>query len=224
MDFPLQSAVSTALRDPGTGELMKIYECIANDFQYPDPKNLVVFPDNHDMTRFFVQVNRDYDLLKMGIGYFLTTRGIPQIYYGTEIAMNHTGTHDSEFRKPFPGGWEGDPVNGFTGTGLTDPEKDIQQFTRKLLNWRKEKAVIHTGELKHFLPFDGLYLFFRYNDKEKVMVVLNKNPQETLLKTERLAEMLNGCSSAKEVISGKSFTDLKQITLPGKSISILELQ
>ncbi len=224
MDFPLQSAVSTALRDPGTGELMKIYECIANDFQYPDPKNLVVFPDNHDMTRFFVQVNRDYDLLKMGIGYFLTTRGIPQIYYGTEIAMNHTGTHDSEFRKPFPGGWDGDPVNGFTGKGLTDPEKDIQQFTRKLLNWRKEKAVIHTGELKHFLPFDGLYLFFRYNDKEKVMVVLNKNPQETLLKTERLAEMLNGCTKAQEVISGKSFTDLKQITLPGKSISILELQ
>ncbi len=223
MDFPLQSAVSTALRDPGTGELMKIYECIANDFQYPDPKNLVVFPDNHDMTRFFVQVNRDYDLLKMGIGIFLTTRGIPQIYYGTEIAMNHTGTHDSEFRKPFPGGWEGDQVNGFTGTGLTNSEKDIQQFTRKLLNWRKNKAVIHTGALKHFLPFDGLYVYFRYNDKEKVMVVLNKNQQETLLNTERLSEMLTGCRNAREVITGNTFGDLTKISLPAKSLSIFEL-
>ncbi len=223
MDFPLQNAVSTALRDPGTGELMKIYECLANDFQYPDPKNMVVFPDNHDMTRFFVQVNRNYDLLKMGIGYFLTTRGIPQIYYGTEIAMNHTGTHDSEFRKPFPGGWAGDTVNAFTGDGLSPKEKEIQQFLQKLLNWRKEKEVIHTGKLRHFLPFDGCYVFFRYNDREKVMVVLNKNTQETELSTARLAEMLNGCSSAREVISGKEITSLSSLKLPPTSISIFEL-
>ncbi len=224
MDFPLQNAVSTALRDPGTGELYKIYECLANDFQYPEPENLVVFPDNHDMTRFFVQVNRDYNLLKMGIGYFLTTRGIPQIYYGTEIAMNHTGTHDSEFRKPFPGGWAGDPVNGFTGEGLSAQEKDIQQFVRKMLNWRKEKAVIHTGEMRHFLPFDGLYLFFRYSEKEKVMVVLNKNGEETLLNTGRLAEMLNGYTGATEILTGKNYDDLTGIRLPGKSISVFELR
>lgn len=224
MDFPLQNAVSTALRDPGTGELMKIYECLANDFQFPEPKNLVVFPDNHDMTRFFVQVNRNYDLLKMGIGYFLTTRGIPQIYYGTEIAMNHTGTHDSEFRKPFPGGWAGDTVNAFTGAGLSPKEKEIQQFSQKLLNWRKGKEVIHTGELRHFLPYDGCYVFFRYNDREKVMVVLNKNTQETELATARLAEMLHGCTSAHEVISGKEITSLSSLKLPPTSISIFELK
>ncbi len=224
MDFPLQNAVSTALRDPGTGELMKIYECLANDFQYPDPGNLVVFPDNHDMTRFFVQVNRDVSLFKMGIGFFLTTRGIPQIYYGSEIMMNHTGTHDSEYRKPFPGGWDGDPINGFTGLGLTAQEKEIQQFTQKLLNWRKGKEVIHSGKMTHFVPFDGCYVFFRYNDHEKVMVVLNKNSQETALKTDRLAEMLTGCSGAREVISGKEVTSLSSLTLPPKSISIFELK
>ncbi len=224
MDFPLQSAVSNALRDPGTGELMKIYECLANDFQYPDPQNLVVFPDNHDMTRFYVQVNRDVELFKMGIGFFLTTRGIPQIYYGSEIMMNHTGTHDSEFRKPFPGGWAGDPVNGFTGQGLSASEKEVQLFIKKMLTWRKEKEVIHTGKLRHFLPFDGLYIFFRYNEKEKVMVVLNKNKEEILLKTGRLAEMLSGCTGATEIITGKNYPDLTAIQLPGKSISVFELR
>ena len=79
MDFPLQNAVSSALREEGNGSLMKIYECLANDFQYPDPQNLVIFPDNHDISRFFVQVNNNIDLFKMGIGFFLTTRGIPQL-------------------------------------------------------------------------------------------------------------------------------------------------
>jgi glycosidase len=224
MDFPLQSAVSTALRDPGTGDLMKIYECLANDFQYPDPQNLVVFPDNHDMTRFFVQVNRNAELFKMGIGFFLTTRGIPQIYYGSEIMMNHTGTHDSEFRKPFPGGWPGDAINGFTGQGLSDSEKEVQQFTRKLLNWRKGKEVIHTGQTRHFLPWEGCYVFFRYNDQEKVMVVLNKNPRQTELNTGRLAEMMKGCTSAREVITGKEISSLTSLTLPPQSISIFELR
>lgn len=224
MDFPLQSAVSSALREEGTGGLIRIYECLANDFQYPDPGNLVIFPDNHDMPRFFVQVNRDVDFFKTGVGIFLTTRGIPQLYYGTEILMNHPGTNDSEFRKDFPGGWTGDPVNGFTGAGLSAQEKSTQEFVRRLLNWRKNKEVIHSGQLRHFLPFDGFYVYFRYNDKEKVMAVVSKNLQETTLQTGRLAEMLNGCNYATEIITGKVFNDLSQIKIPAKSISIFELK
>ncbi len=203
---------------------MKIYECLANDFQFPYPQNLVVFPDNHDMPRFFVQVNNDIDLFKMGVAFFLTTRGIPQLFYGTEVMMKHTGTHDSEYRKDFPGGWAGDEKNGFTGQGLTAQEKDVQDFIRKLLLWRKNKEVIHSGKLLHFIPFDGLYVFFRYNENEKVMVVLNKNLQETPLKTDRLAEILNGCNTATEVITGKKTNDLSQIKLPPKSVSIFEMK
>ncbi len=224
MDFPLQNAVSSALRGEGTGGLIKIYECLANDFQFPYPQNLVVFPDNHDMPRFFVQVNNDIDLFKMGVAFFLTTRGIPQLFYGTEVMMKHTGTHDSEYRKDFPGGWAGDEKNGFTGQGLTAQEKDVQDFIRKLLLWRKNKEVIHSGKLIHFIPFDGLYVFFRYNENEKVMVVLNKNLQETPLKTDRLAEILNGCNTATEVITGKKTNDLSQIKLPPKSVSIFEMK
>ncbi len=224
MDFPLQNAVSSALREEGTGSLYKIYDCIANDFQFPHPENLVVFPDNHDMPRFFVQVNYDPELFKMGVGYMLTTRGTPQLFYGTEILMKHTGTHDSEYRKDFPGGWAGDVISGFTGNGLTDQEKDAQDFIRKLLLWRKNKVVIHTGKLIHFVPFDGIYVFFRTNDQEKVMVVLNKNPQESQLNTSRLAEMLDGCSGATEIVTGKKWNDLAHLTLPAKSIRIFELE
>jgi len=224
MDFPLQNAVSSALREEGKEGLYKIYECIANDFQYPAPENLVVFPDNHDMPRFFVQVNRDLNLFKMGIAYFLTTRGIPQIFYGTELLMQHTGTHDSEYRKDFPGGWPGDEKNGFTGKGLTSEENEARDFIRKLLLWRKEKEVIHTGKLIHFIPFDGIYVYFRYNDKEKIMVVLNKNQESKLLDTGRLHEMLKGCSFAEEIISGKTTNDLSVLNLPAKSVSIFELK
>jgi neopullulanase len=224
MDFPLQNAVSSALREEGPGGLTRIYDCLANDFQYPSPQNLVIFPDNHDMARFFVQVNNDPDLFKMGIAFFLTTRGIPQLYYGTEIMMRHTGTHDSEFRKDFPGGWANDEKNAFTGVGLSDQEKEMQSFVKKLLLWRKGKQVIPTGKLLHFVPFDGMYVFFRYNDKEKVMVVMNKNPQEKQLKTDRLSEMLNGCSTATDVVSGKTWNDFSNLVIPPKTTLILELK
>jgi glycosidase len=138
--------------------------------------------------------------------------------------MKHTGTHDSEYRKDFPGGWANDEKNGFTGAGLTVQEKEMQEFVRKLLLWRKDKEVIHTGKLLHFVPFDGMYVFFRYNDKEKVMVVLNKNGKETLLKTDRLVEMLHGCSSASDIISGKTWNDLSNLVIPPRSVSVFELK
>lgn len=224
MDFPLQDAVSRGLRQEGTGGLNIIYDALAMDFQYPDPLNLVIFPDNHDMSRFYMQMNQDFDLFKMGIAYFLTTRGIPQIFYGTEVLLTHPGDDHGDIRKDFPGGWKGDKINGFTGQGLSDKEKEAQEFIRKLLHWRKNKEVIHTGKTTHFIPFGGMYVYFRHNDNEMVMVVLNKNSAETTLKTERLAEMLKNKSSAREVITGKSFTNLSELRIPGRSVSVFELK
>ena len=130
--------------DLGAGKLL------ANDFLYPDPFNLVVFPDNHDMSRFYMQVGMDQDLYKLGITYILTTRGIPQIFYGSEILMTHTESNShGDIRKDFPGGWEGDRVNGFTGENLTEDEKAMQAFFRKLLHWRKDNLLVQKGKLIH---------------------------------------------------------------------------
>ncbi len=226
MDFPLQDAVSKGLNEEeswGDG-LVKIYESIANDFLYPDAENLVVFPDNHDMPRFYVQVNEDIDLLKIGLAYFLTTRGIPQIYYGTEVLMTHPDGDHGKIRADFPGGWEGDKINAFSGEGLTDSQKYIQKYISKIQNWRKSKDVIHHGKLVHFVPEDGIYTYFRYNDNEAVMVILNKNETDKVLTTDRFKEIVAGFKSGNDIISSTQINDISEINVPAKSAMIIELK
>lgn len=226
MDFPLQNAVSLALSNDetwGTGWI-QLYEALANDFLYPDAGNLVIFPDNHDMSRFFVQVGEDVDLLKLGVAFFLTTRGIPQIYYGTEVLMRHDGSEHGNIRADFPGGWDGDKINAFTGEGLTDQQKEMQTFVSTIQNWRKNKPVIHSGKLMHFAPENGIYVYFRYNENENIMVILNKNDMEKTLSTNRFSEMTNGYKSGMEIISGKNITDISEIIIEPKSAMIIELQ
>ena len=177
------------------------------------------------MSRFYMQVGMDVDLFKTGIVYILTTRGIPQIFYGTEILMIHTESNShGAIRKDFPGGWEGDEINAFTAKGLSKEEIRIQSFFRKLLNWRKENPVIHTGKLTHFVPENGVYVYFRHNDNKKVMVVLNKNKNDHALSLERFNEMTGKISEGKDVLSGKVYNLESEIVLPALTPLILELQ
>lgn len=227
MDFPMNNSLHQAMREEeqwGQG-LVKLYENLGNDYLYPDPNNLVIFPDNHDMSRIFTQVNEDYDLFQMAIAYILTTRGIPQIYYGTEILMSNKGTEShGVIRSDFPGGWEGDSVNAFTGVGLTDQQKEAQQFIKKLALWRKDKKSIHEGELMHYIPKEGTYVYFRYLDDEKIMVILNKNMQSIDLSMERYKNSIGNNIRGHEVITGKSFDLSNSINLEPRSVMVLELR
>ena len=225
MDFPLNEAVIRSLKDTDAGRLFLLYETLGNDFQFPHPEKLVVFPDNHDMSRFYTQVGENFDLLKMGITYYLTTRGIPQIFYGTEILMSNPGTEEHGIiRSDFPGGWAGDKVNALTGAGLTAQQKQAQEFFTKILNWRKTSKAVHSGSLKHFSPNDGVYVYFRTHEKETVMVVLNKNKEEKTIATDRFSEAMGNRSSGREVISGMNITDLKNLKIPGQSAMVIELK
>lgn len=227
MDFPLNNAVVQGLKNPETwgGGLVTLYEALANDFLYPNPGDLVIFPDNHDMSRFYTQLGENADLLKMGLAYYATTRGIPQIFYGTEILMSNPGTEEhGVIRSDFPGGWAGDQVNAFTGAGLSAKQKDAQDYFRKVLNWRKTNPVVHSGALKHFAPENGIYVYFRYNESGKVMVVLNKNQEAKTLDTTRFSEVMAACTSGKEIISEKNITDIKTLNVPAMSAMIIELK
>jgi len=225
MDFPLNNAVIQGLKDQNKDGFFQMYDALANDFLYPNPENLVIFPDNHDMSRFYTQLGENFDLLKMGIAYYATTRGIPQLFYGTEILMSNKGTEEHGIiRSDFPGGWNGDSINVFTGAGLSDQQKQAQEYISKVLNWRKTNSVVHKGELKHFAPNDGIYAYFRYNQSGKVMVVLNKNAQEKSLDTSRFSEVMNNCTSGKEIISGTTISDLKTLKIAGMSAMIIELK
>ncbi len=226
MDFPLQMSVSKALTEKETWSdgFIKLYEMLANDFLYPDPNRLVIFPDNHDMDRFFTQVNEDPELFKLGMAFFLTTRGIPQIYYGTEILMKNSmrGNHGN-IRSDFPGGWTGDAVNGFTGTGLSASQSDAQKFIKQMLNWRKKTEVIHSGRLMHYSPANGAYVYFRYSKDQKVMVVLNKSDIPLTLDARNYPEMLAPGCTFRNVLSGSEFSSEK-IQVPAKTPLILEVR
>ncbi|MEE4116547.1 MAG: glycoside hydrolase family 13 protein [Marinilabiliaceae bacterium] len=227
MDFPLQSAVSEGLKEEEsfTTGLIRIYDMLANDLLYPDPSNLVIFPDNHDMARFFMQLDMDVDLYRNGITFFLTTRGVPQIFYGSEILMTHTGGNDhGNIRKDFPGGWESDKIDGFTGAGLMEDQAEVQNFFWTLLNWRKDREVIHSGQLMHYAPVDGVYVYFRYNNNDKVMVILNKNKDKYVLDLGRFTEMLKGVKEGKEIISGKELVLDKELALKPLTPMVIDLR
>lgn len=227
MDFPMCFALHKGLTEEenwGKG-LVRMYESLANDFVYADPSQLVIFPDNHDMSRIYTQLGEDFDLYKMAMAYILTTRGIPQIYYGTEIVMSNKGT-DSHgvIRSDFPGGWKGDEVSVMKNVGLTEKQLEAKAFLSKLLNWRMSKTVIHTGDLVHFEPIQGVYIYFRYNDDEKVMVILNKNKDEYNLKLDRFDEMLAGVKSGVNILDQKKFNFTNEsITLSPNRAFIIEL-
>ena len=226
MDFPLQDALSRSLRErkgwnaPGWKIL---YDALSSDFLYPDPYNLVIFLDNHDMPRFYMQLGMDQDLYRLGITYLLTTRGIPQIYYGSEILMTHKGGGHGVIRSDFPGGWKGDKVNGFTGENLTEDEKAMQAFFRKLLQWRKESPVIHGGKLIHYVPQRGIYVYGRYNADSRVMILLNQDSKDVELKLDRYSELIGRHTSGRDVISGKVYELGEVLRIPALTPLVLEL-
>ena len=190
MDFPLQAAIREAVTEEenwNTG-LVKLYQTLANDFLYADPMNLMLIADNHDMGRLYQGVGEDLDRYKMAMIFLATTRGIPQMLYGTELAMSNPANESHGLiRSDFPGGWPDDSVNAFLGRGLEGDARDAQQFIRKLFTWRKSASAIHNGNLLHFAPKNGLYVYFRTNEEQRVMVVMN-NGSNCLLYTSDAAD------------------------------------
>lgn len=206
MDFAMQQIVVDALNEEeswGTG-LIKIYRGLANDFAYYNPKDIMVFPDNHDMSRIFTQLKGDISKTKMALSYYLMMPRTPQVYYGTEILMNDfekPGDHGL-IRTDFPGGWDGDSVNAFTGEELNDDQKDMQQFLKTLLNYRKSSEAMQNGKTLHFAPKDGLYVLTRMHKDEVVLIFLNKSAK-TSVNTNFMKEISLEGKAVKNIISGK---------------------
>ena len=228
MDFPLQINFAEALNDEitwGNG-FVKPYRTLASDFLYGDPYNLVVFPDNHDMTRFLTQVNNDLNLFKMGLVFYTTVRGIPQFYYGTEVLMNSNDnprSHDV-IRSEFPGGWNDHQVSALTGEGLTNDQIEFQNFFKKLLNWRKNNKVVHQGKFIHFTPKEQeeIYSYFRILDDKMVWTIFNRKDEAQTINLDKYQEVLKGESNGYDVIHEKSI-DLNKLKISPKSALIIEI-
>lgn len=155
-----------------------------------------------------------------------TIRGIPQLYYGSEIGMagNKDKLGDSEIRKDFPGGWASDTNNAFNKSGRTDVQQKFFDFTSKLFTWRKTKSVIHSGKTTNYIPENNVYVYFRHNTSESVMVVINNNSETKTFKTNRFQENIKNYKSGKDILTEKSFDLKNDIEIEGKSVLILELK
>lgn len=206
MDFPLQSAVVDGLMGEATwrSSMTKIYESLANDYMYGDLNNIMIFPDNHDMSRIYTRLDEDFDKWKMAMTLFFTTRGTLQFYYGTEILMNNPGTEDhGVIRSDFPGGWEGDAVNAFTGQGLTAQQKEAQDYIRTLAHLRRQSCALNMGEMLHYIPLGEVYVYFKSFGDEHKMIVLNRNDEEVELGLERFQQGLEGFARMDNVWTGE---------------------
>lgn len=225
MDFPTNVLAREAFNtntDRLTG-LNAVYDRLSQDYLYEDPQKVLTFLDNHDTDRFLLEDPKDLGSWKQAIAFLLTTRGIPQIYYGTELLMTGSKEGSDGFvRKDIKGGFPGDTVNEFIPEGRTAMQNEAWDFIRKLNHWRKGNDVVAYGKLKHFMPENGLYVYERSLDGKRVVVMMNGNDHPVTVDTALYSEILPEGTKMKDVLSGKEITITKTMEFPKRALYILE--
>ena len=225
-DFQWYFSLNAALNENFSwdGGVNRLYSVLAQDLLYKDPMRNVIFLDNHDLDRYFSVVGEDVQKFKMGIALLMTQRGIPQLYYGTEILMkNFKNPSDAEVRRDFPGGFPGDGVNKFIASGRTDQENDAFNYVKRFANFRKTSSALKTGNFMQFLPEDGVYVYFRYDNNETVMCVFNQNDQARTINLSRFSERIKDNTRAYDVATGVTFNLEPSLTLGGKYVLVMKL-
>ena len=217
--------IGNAVNEPfgWTNGVNKLYSTLSSDFVYEDATKNVVFLDNHDMSRFYSTVGEDVDKLKLGLAWLLTTRGIPQMYYGTEVLMAGISNPDGLVRKDFPGGWKEDKVNKFTAAGRSAKENEVFDWVKSLGNYRKNTTALRTGKLTQYIPEDGVYVYFRQNDQQTVMCIMNSNDKDATVNLPRFSEHMKGRTKGKEITTGKDYDLSSSVVLPRKYLLVVEL-
>lgn len=210
--------------DPWNG-LNHLYDHLAMDFLYPDPQKVLTFLDNHDTDRFLLEMPDSLGSWKQAIAFLLTSRGIPQLYYGTELLMNGTKEgSDGYIRRDFPGGFPGDTINAFTREGRTDLQNEAWDYLSKLLHWRRGEAneVIAKGSLKHFMPQNGMYVYRRKLGDKEVTVLLNGTTRPLTVTMERTVEILPYGTTMHDIISDTDVTIAEEMTFSPRQVMILQ--
>ena len=225
MDFPLTMLMNKAFDEETTdwgGGLFSLYDYLTQDLVYEDPMNLLIFLDNHDTSRYAKNEEdaKNLDRYKQAVTFLLTTRGIPQIYYGTEILMAADKSEgDGCLRRDFPGGWAGDKVNCFTAEGRTDQQNEAYNFMKKLLHFRQNNDVIGKGTLKHYSIQKGVYVYERKYGDHSIVICLNGTDQAQEIDMMPYQEIIPQ-SEAKEFLTNKTVTLGDKLNLEARGIRI----
>ncbi len=221
-DFQLYYAINNALSQSQswTQGSSQIYYKLVDDMAYVAPENNVLFLDNHDLDRFYGVVDQNFDKYKIGITLLFTLRGIPSMFYGTEILMPYKGEHGL-LRADFPGGWKSDTLSKFTADHRTVLENEAYDFVQHLATWRKESEAIKNGKLIQFIPENGFYVFARVSENEVVLVIYNQNEYSIEIELSEYDEVLEGTRIYHSIIEDKSYSELEKVSILPKSIKVL---
>ena len=200
-----------------------LYTTLACDYLYKDPMRNVLFLDNHDISRFYSVVGEDMNKYLSSLCWLFTCRGIPQLYYTSEFATTGTTSpNDGLVRLDFPGGWKSDKLNKFEATGRTEKDTEIWNLVHRLANYRKQSSALTTGKMKQFVPNGGVYVYFRYDKKQTIMIVMNTAKKEKNISIEDFTEMTSGFHYFTNIVSQVK-TPLKDFTLGAYQTVVLEL-
>ena len=225
MDFSFYDKINQAKREDTDGFLTgmnRVYNNFVYDYLYPNPSSVMAFIENHDTDRFLGN-GKDTTALKQALAILLTVNRIPQLYYGTEVLMNGTKEKtDGYVRKDFPGGFPGDTHNAFTAKGRTKAENAMYTWLSRLLHWRQGNDVITKGKQTQFIPYNGVYVIARQHGGKSVMTVVNGTKKPAKLAVKRYAEVIGTKTTAKDVLTGKSFSLSSDVNLEPRQTLILE--
>ncbi|WP_258100353.1 glycoside hydrolase family 13 protein [Marinoscillum pacificum] len=219
-DFPICYAMQNAFKEDG--DVWKLYETLSKDFLYNDPLSNTIFPDNHDMDRFYHSIGNDVNRLNTAMTFLMTTRGTPQLFYGTEILMEKFGDH-GDLREDYPGGWEGDEQNAFDFEQLTADQQIAFDHLRKLMNYRKASKALQIGSLVHFMPRDNVYVYKRAFEGEEVLVILSNNNEEVELALDRFAEVIGDHKKGVNALTSEHVSLENTLKVAPESSLIIEL-
>lgn len=227
-DFPFANTVRSAFNEDfgWTQGLRSLYYLFAQDAVYEDPMLNVIFLDNHDMGRIFETVGKNEHHFKMAYAFLMTARGIPQVYYGTELMLAHEnrGGDDEGWRQTLPGTWPDDERSIFTKEGRTETENRIFEYVQALTQWRKNSIAIHEGKFLHFVPENNVYVYFRIHEDETIMIVMNMNQEDVVLERNRFAEILDHFTSGDNILNSKVINLTKNFSVGAKQTTIWELK
>lgn len=222
-DFQMNYAIGEALNNEKDGA-NRLYATLGSDYQYPNPLANVIFLDNHDKDRFFSVVGEDIEKYKSAFSWLLTSRGIPQMYYGAEVLMKNFNKPDGLLREDFKGGFVGDTVNKFNASGRSDAENELFDHIKKLANYRKNNAVLQYGATQHYVPEHNVYAYFRSNETQVVSIFMNCNDKEVKLPLVRFRESLRGATRMNNILKGVEQDIPLEITLKPHQTVVFELK
>ena len=227
MDFPLHDAMRSAMCESGNGGwgqgMTRVYEVLSHDFVYHDLSNMMIMAANHDTDRIGDVCEGDVRKMKIVHTLLCTMRGMPQMLYGDELMFRSTDRSKGHptLRVDFPGGWAEDSVNLFDKAQHEGDAKELFDFTRHLMNWRKSKEVIHSGKTLHFIDRDNTYAYFRYNDESVVFVYINNSNDTKRVPWARYSEICAGLGEGRDVISGDA-VDMNKMSVEPMSVLVVE--